>query len=76
MGILTKQQIAELSVEERLELFSRLWDSFDEGFVDEHTSLTPAQMEELEARLETLEEDRKEAVSWEEIKADMLRRRG
>jgi len=76
MGILTKQQIAELSLEERLELLHRLWDSFDEGFVDEHTPLTPAQVEELEARLETLEKDRSEAVSWEDIKADMLSRRG
>ena len=62
--------LAKLTVPERLELISQLWDSLE----DKDVPLTAAQRDELDRRLETLEDDRKDAVSWTDIKAEMERR--
>jgi len=63
--------IDKLTPAERLELIGELWDSLE----SEDVPLSPAQQAELERRLETLEEDKKHAVSWETLKAELDARR-
>ena len=67
---LTSDEIASLSPEERLALIAQLWDSLD----DAQLPLTTAQEAELDRRLETLDNDRAEGVSWEILKADLEQR--
>ena len=67
---LTSGEIASLSPEERLALIAQLWDSLDEA----QLPLTTAQEAELDRRLETLDNDRAEGVSWEILKADLEQR--
>jgi putative addiction module component (TIGR02574 family) len=53
-----------------LALISQLWDSLDE----EQIPLSAAQMAEVDRRLESLESDPGEAVTWAELKAELERR--
>jgi putative addiction module component (TIGR02574 family) len=68
---LTAAEITRLSPEERLRLIEQLWDSLE----DEEVPLPPAQAAELERRLATFDADRARAVGWEELKAELARRR-
>jgi putative addiction module component (TIGR02574 family) len=70
MALLAHDDLERLSTSERLELIGQLWDSLD----DRQIHLSVAQEEELSRRLETLDEDRKEAVSWAELKDELERR--
>ena len=70
MALLAHHELERLSSSERLELIAQLWDSLDDGQI--HLSME--QQEELGRRLETLEEDKKEAVSWAELKGELERR--
>ena len=63
--------VEKLPPEERLELLERLWDSLS----DEDLSLTNAQREELDRRLDELERDGPHGIPWEEV-LDRLRRNG
>jgi putative addiction module component (TIGR02574 family) len=67
---LSPEDITHLSPQERLDLIARLWDSL----TDDETPLPPAQRDELERRLATLDQDRAHAVAWETLKADLERR--
>jgi putative addiction module component (TIGR02574 family) len=67
---LTPADITRLSPEERLRLIEQLWDSLE----DEEVPPPPAQAAELEHRLATFDEDRTQAVSWDELKAELARR--
>jgi putative addiction module component (TIGR02574 family) len=67
MGSLTPEEISRLTVAEKLELIGDLWDSIDHRDI----ALTPAQMAELDRRLETFDEDIKTAISWEEFEAKL-----
>jgi putative addiction module component (TIGR02574 family) len=69
--ILTRDEIAKLSIEQRLDLIDDLWESLDE----QHIPLTQAQAEEIDRRLATYEVDRGEAITWEELRARIDRRR-
>jgi putative addiction module component (TIGR02574 family) len=69
MDLLAHHELERLSSSERLELISQLWDSLDDGQIH----LSVVQREELSRRLETLEEDKKEAVSWAELKDELER---
>lgn len=71
MQTLTPEQIARLSPEERLSLIGQLWDSLQ----DHDVPLPPAQRAELTRRLSSLEQDRDKAVSWEELRAELEKRR-
>jgi putative addiction module component (TIGR02574 family) len=67
---LTPAEIERLSPEERLRLIEQLWDSLE----DEDVALPPAQATELERRLATFDDDRADAVGWDELKAELTRR--
>jgi putative addiction module component (TIGR02574 family) len=68
--LLTHDQIARLTPDERLVLIAQLWDSLD----DHQVQLTPAQQVELERRLATLDHDRSQSVTWETLKEQLEQR--
>ena len=71
MCLLTPDDVARLSVDERLDLIGQLWDSLADGDVP----ITPAQRAELDHRLASFADDRARAVTWEELKAELSARR-
>ncbi|MDA9409051.1 MULTISPECIES: addiction module protein [unclassified Bradyrhizobium] len=62
--------ISRLTPKERLDLIGELWDSLSATDV----RLTPAQEAELDRRLATFDADRREAIPWEDIEAELDRR--
>ena len=64
--------IHNLSAGERLALIEELWDSLDA----EDVPLTDVQRRELDHRLASADEDAKNGLSWDEVKATLGRRRG
>jgi putative addiction module component (TIGR02574 family) len=51
-------------------LIAQLWDSLD----DDQLPLTGSQQEELERRLTSLDQDRKNGVTWSALKAELEQR--
>ena len=70
MEVLTHDEIARLTPPERLALIAQLWDSL----ADEQLPLTNAQQAELEHRLTSLDEDRRDGVTWASLKAELEQR--
>jgi len=68
--VLTRDEIARLTPPERLALIAQLWDSL----ADEQLPLTNAQQAELEHRLTSLDEDRRDGVTWASLKAELEQR--
>ena len=68
----TVDQLRELPVEDRLHIVGELWDSIAEDSTA--IKLTPAQVEELDRRLDELENDPEAGQSWEEVRADIEKR--
>lgn len=68
--MISADEIARLSPAERLVLIGELWDSLS----DSEAHFPPAQREEIIKRLSSFEADRKSAVSWETLKADLTAR--
>lgn len=62
--------ISRLTPKERLDLIGELWDSLSAADVQ----LTPAQQAELDRRLMTFDADRREAIPWEDLDAELDRR--
>jgi len=62
--------ITRLTTKERLDLISELWDSI----APEDVRLTPSQEAELARRMATFDTDAKNAVSWEDIEAELNKR--
>jgi putative addiction module component (TIGR02574 family) len=71
MGSLNSDEIARLSPEERLALIGQLWDSLS----DTDVPLPEAQQAELARRLSSPDQDRTQAVPWEQLRAELARRR-
>jgi putative addiction module component (TIGR02574 family) len=71
MADLNSDELARLSPEERLALIGQLWDSLS----DTEVPLPEAQQAELARRLSSLDEDRTQAVTWEQLHAELDRRR-
>jgi putative addiction module component (TIGR02574 family) len=71
MGSLNSDELARLSPEERLALIGQLWDSLS----DTDVPLPEAQQAELARRLSSLDQDRTQAVAWEQLRAELDRRR-
>ncbi len=67
MTALTQEEIARLTPPERLALIGDLWDSQS----DAEAPATPAQLAELQRRLDSFEHDRVGAVTWEDLKAEL-----
>jgi len=70
MKLLSPDEVARMSPPERLALIAQLWDSLEH----ERIPLTAAQEAELHRRLAHLDEDRHNAVSWADLKAELQRR--
>ena len=70
MPILTDTEIARLTAPERLALIGELWDSLD----DQAFSLPASQRLELERRLSSFDGDKAQAVSWDQLKAELAPR--
>ncbi len=70
MGLTGVVDLGKLSPPERLELISQLWDSLQ----DKDLPLPAAQREELDRRLETLDDDMKTAKPWNVLRAEMKER--
>jgi len=70
MTPLTPDEIVRLSPTERLDLIGQLWDSLQQ----DQLRLTGAQQTELERRLESLNRDRQDEVTWEALKAELEQR--
>lgn len=62
--------ISRLTPKERLDLISELWDSLSAADVQ----LTPAHEAELDRRLATFDADRRDAIPWEDVDAELDRR--
>jgi len=60
-------EISKLSVAERIQLVEDIWDTI--AAEPESLSLTEAQKQELDRRLEAYYQDPEAGVSWEELKA-------
>jgi len=71
MQNLDSDELARLSPEERLALIGQLWDSLSDADVP----LPEAQQAELARRLSSLDQDRNQAVTWEQLRAELDRRR-
>jgi len=63
---LLKVDISQLSVAERIQLAEDLWDSILEQ--QEELSLSEAQQQELDRRLESYEKNPTNGSSWEDVK--------
>jgi putative addiction module component (TIGR02574 family) len=70
MDLLSSEEIGRLTPPERLSLIAQLWDSIGH----DHLPVTPAQKAELDSRLASLDEDRKSAVKWSSLKAELEER--
>jgi putative addiction module component (TIGR02574 family) len=70
MELLTDEELVRLTPPERLALISQLWDSLEDG----QLPLTAAQREELDRRLATLDEDRREGITWATLRAELEQR--
>ncbi len=70
MELLTKDEILRLSPPERLALIAQLWDSLEH----DKLPLTNAQQAELERRLTSLDQDRRDGVTWTALKAELEQR--
>jgi len=70
MELLSPDEIVRLTPPERLELIAQLWDSFE----NDDLPLTGAQKAELEHRLTSLDQDRRDGVTWATLKAELEQR--
>ena len=70
MEVLTQDEILRLLPAERLALIEQLWDSLDENQIP----LMESQRAELDRRLESLEEDRRNGITWASLKAKLEKR--
>ena len=70
MEALTHDELVRMTPPERLALISQLWDSLDSG----HLPLTAEQRAELDRRLATLDQDRREGITWTALKAELEQR--
>ncbi len=70
MELLTHDELQRLTPPERLALISQLWDSLEA----DQLPLSYAQQAELDHRLQTLDRDRREGITWAALKAELEQR--
>ena len=70
MALLTSDEIALLSLPERIALIAQLWDSLD----GDRLPVTGAQQAEMERRLASVDRDRENGVTWAALKAELEQR--
>jgi len=71
MSRLTREEIEQLSVAERVELAEEIWDSI--AATPEQLPLTEAQRQELDRRLTLHEREPARATPWEEVRTKLQR---
>lgn len=64
--------IERLSLAERIQLVQDIWDSI--AAAPEQLPVTEAQQQELDRRLDAYQKNPQGGVSWQEIKAKVMRR--
>jgi putative addiction module component (TIGR02574 family) len=64
-------ELARLSPRQRLDLIEALWESLD----DKDVPVTEAQRAELDRRIAGFEQDREQSISWDQLSAELRRRR-
>ena len=67
------QDIEHLSVQERLDLIEKIWDSL--GDTPDAVPLTDAQRQEIDRRLEAHARSPHEVESWEQVKSFVRKRK-
>jgi putative addiction module component (TIGR02574 family) len=67
---MTRDEISRLSPPERLALIGDLWDSIS----DPDMPTPAAQQCELTRRIASFEQDREQAMTWEQLKAELASR--
>lgn len=70
--LLTPDELRKLPVEDRLQMIADIWDSLD-GEADD-LPLPDWQRDELNRRLDALEQDPDAGRPWPEVRADILAR--
>jgi len=70
MELLTHDEFVRLTPPERLASISQLWDSLEDG----QLPLTTPQRAELDRRLATFDQDRREGITWAALKAELEQR--
>jgi putative addiction module component (TIGR02574 family) len=70
MELLTQDELVRLTPPERLALIAQLWDSLE----DNQLPLTAAQRAELDRRLASLDQDRREGITWATLKTELEQR--
>lgn len=69
----TLNEIASLSIEERIHLAQAIWDSLAAG--QAYPDLTDAQKQELDARMSAYEAEPDNVMAWEAVKASIRNQR-
>jgi len=70
MELLTPDELVRLTPSGRLALISQLWDSLR----NDQLPPTAAQQAELDSRLATLDRDRREGITWADLKSELEQR--
>lgn len=68
-----KPDFLNLSVAERIQLAEDIWDSIA-AENPEAATLSPAQVQELQARLDAHDQDPPTAVTWEQLRSELFQR--
>ncbi len=68
MQVLSADEMARLSPEQKADLIDQLWASWDQ----ESLQLSNAQRAELDRRLEDMKTNPDEELSWQELKTQLL----
>jgi len=71
MARLTREEIQQLSVAERVQLAEEIWDSI--AATPEQLPVTDAQREELDRRLVSHERESANVVPWEQVREKLQR---
>jgi putative addiction module component (TIGR02574 family) len=71
MPRLTREEIEQLSVAERVQLAEEIWDSI--AATPEQLPVTDAQQQELDRRLERHEREPARTTPWEEVRTKLQR---
>lgn len=71
MKMISRDDISSMTAAERLELIGELWDSLS----DEQVQMSSEQIAEIDRRLESFDEDKKHAISWQQFEAKLAARK-
>lgn len=68
--VMSRDEIIRIPPSERLALIAELWDSLNET----ELTLTTAQQDEIQRRLDSFEADRTLGTTWEELRDEVSKR--